>query len=177
MVSRANKKRFSLFIYICRYMCFYSRVLVLCMAIVMCSCVGEFKEISLNNINGFKLTKVDTKSIEGEINVSINNPNNKSFKIYKSKTSFIVAGAKLGEARIMKKVKIAANSSVDNTFVLHGDFKALNLGTIANITMGKPLVEIKGYIKAGKWFYKKKFPIDQKQKLSGQDFKGLLPGF
>jgi hypothetical protein len=88
-----------------------------------------------------------------------------------------VAGAKLGEARIVKKVKIAANSSVDNTFVLHGDFKELNLGTIANITLGKPMVEIKGYIKAGKWFYKKKFPIDQQQKLSGQSFKGLFPGF
>ena len=155
----------------------YCRVFVLSLVLFMCFCVREFKEISINNINSFKLTKMDAKGLEGEINVSINNPNNKSFKVYKSKATIFVGGAKLGEARIVKKVKIAANSSVDNTFVLHGDFKELNLGTIANITMGKPLVEIKGYIKAGKWFYKKKFPIDQQQKLSGQDFKGLLPGF
>ena len=120
---------------------------------------------------------MDLNSVEGEINVTINNPNNKSFKVYKSKAIVLVGGTKLGEARIVKKVKIAANSSVDNTFVLHGDFKGLNLGTLANITMGKPMVEINGYLKAGKWFYKKKFPIDQKQKISGQDFKGLLPGF
>ena len=153
------------------------RVLITSVVLFLSSCIGELKEISINNINGFKLTKIDTKSIEGEINVSINNPNSRSFKVYKSKAAFFVAGAKLGEARIVKKVKIAANSSVDNTFVLHGDFKELNLGTIANITLGKPMVEIKGYIKAGKWFYKKKFPIDQQQKLSGQGFKGLLPGF
>ncbi len=158
-------------------MSFYFRLLIISVTLFLSSCIGEFKEISVNNINGFKLTKMDTKSIEGEINVSINNPNTKSFKIYKSKAIFFVGESKLGEAKIVKKVKIAANSSIDNTFVLHGDFKELNLGTIANITMGKPLVEIKGYIKAGKWFYKKKFPIDQKQKLSGQNFKGLLPGF
>jgi len=120
---------------------------------------------------------MDLKSVEGEINVSINNPNSKSFKVYKSKATVFIGGSKLGEARIVKKVKIPANSSVDNTFVLRGDFKELNLGTISSITMGKPVVEIKGYLKAGKWFYKKKFPIDQKQKISGQDFKGLLPGF
>lgn len=154
-----------------------NRVLILGISLFMCSCIREFKEISINNINSFKLTKVDAKSIEGEINVSINNPNNTSFKVYKSKATVIVGGSKLGEARTVKKVKIAANSSVDNTFVLHGDFKELNIGTLANITMGKPVVEIKGYIKAGKWFYKKKFPIDQQQKLSGQSFKGLLPGF
>jgi LEA14-like dessication related protein len=153
------------------------KVLIASVTLFLSSCIGELKEISINNINSFNLTKMDAKSLEGEINVSINNPNSRSFKVYKSKATIFVGGSKLGEARIVKKVKIAANSTIDNTFVLHGDFKELNLGTIANITMGKPLVEIKGYIKAGKWFYKKKFPIDQKQKLSGQDFKGLLPGF
>jgi LEA14-like dessication related protein len=120
---------------------------------------------------------MDLKSMEAEINVSINNPNNRSFKVYRSKAIVSVGGSKLGTARILKKVKIQANSSIDNTFILQGDFKELNLGTIANITMGKPVVEIKGYIKAGKWFYKKKFPVDQQQKISGQDFKGLIPGF
>ena len=155
---------------------FFIRVLVFCIVLSMASCMGEFKEISINRINNFKITKMDMKGIEGEINVSINNPNNTSFKVYKSKAIILVGGAKLGTARIMKKVKIPANSSIDNTFILRGDFKGFDLGTIANITMGKPVIEINGYLKAGKWFYKKKFPIDQKQKISGQNFKGLLPG-
>jgi LEA14-like dessication related protein len=156
---------------------FFTKILIFCAAAFLFSCVGEFKQISINSINNFKVTKMDLKSVEGEINVTINNPNNKSFKVYKSKATVMVGGTKLGEAHIVKKVKIQANSSVDNTFILHGDFKELNLGTLANITMGKPVVEINGYLKAGKWFYKKKFPIDQKQKISGQDFKGLIPGF
>lgn len=156
---------------------FFTKILVFSLVIFLSSCIGEFKQISVNSINNFKLTKMDLKSIEGDITVSINNPNNTSFKVYKSKATVFVGGSKLGEARIVKKVKIPANSSVENTFSLRGDFKELNIGTISNITMGKPVVEIKGYLKAGKWFYKKKFPIEQKQKISGQDFKGLLPGF
>ena len=155
---------------------FFGRILVLYLAILMSSCIGGFKEISINRINNFKVTKIDTKSLEGEISVSINNPNNKSFKVYKSKATIYVGGAKLGAARILKNVKIPANSSIENTFILRGDFKELNLGTIASITMGKPLIEIKGYIKAGKWFYRRKFPVDQQKKISGQDFKGVLPG-
>jgi len=139
--------------------------------------VGELKEISINRITDFKLNKVDMKNIDAEVIVSINNPNNKSFKIYKSKAQIFVAGVDLGTARIVKKVKIPANSSIDNTFFLHGDLKNLNFGALANIAMGKPAVEIKGYLKVGKWFYKKKFPINQQQKISGKDFKGLLPGF
>ena len=156
---------------------FFTKILIFCTVAFLSSCISEFKEISINRINNFKVTKMDLKSIEGEINVSINNPNSTSFKVYRSKATVFVGGTKLGVAHIVKKVKIPANSSIDNTFVLRGDFKGLNLGTIANITMGKPMVEIKGYLKAGKWFYKKKFPIDQNQKISGQDFKGLLPGF
>ncbi|HKC69448.1 MAG TPA: LEA type 2 family protein [Bacteroidia bacterium] len=156
---------------------FFTKILLFSAIVSLTSCVGEFKEISVNSINNFKVTKMDLKSVEGEINVSINNPNNKSFKVYRSKATVFVGGSKLGTACIIKKVKIPANSSVDNTFSLRGDFKELNFTTLTNITLGKPLVEIKGYLKAGKWFYRRKFPIEQKQKISGQDFKGLLPGF
>lgn len=155
----------------------FNGILIFLMMALFSSCIGELKEISINNINNFKITKMDLKSVEGEINVSINNPNSKSFKVYRSKADVFVGGSKLGTAKIVKKVKIPANSSVENTFSLRGDFKGLNFGTITNIMAGRPAVEIKGYLKAGKWFYKKKFPIDQKQKISGQDFKGLIPGF
>jgi LEA14-like dessication related protein len=156
---------------------FFNKILILCCALSLCSCIGELKEISINQITNFKINKIDLKSIDAEISVSITNPNSKSFKIYRSRAEVFVVGSNLGTAKIVKKVKIPANSVIDNIFVLHGDFKDLNLGTLANITMGKPAVEIKGYLKAGKWFYKKKFPINEKQKISSQGFKGILPGF
>src|ERR1700757_1913568 len=116
---------------------FFTKILIFCVVAFLSSCVGEFKQISINSINNFKVTKMDLNSVEGEINVSINNPNNKSFKVYRSKATVFVGGSKLGTARIIKKVKIPANSSIDNTFSLRGDFKELNFTTLANITMGK----------------------------------------
>ncbi len=156
---------------------FFNKIIVFCLSLSLFSCVGELKEISINRITNFKINKIDLKSIDAEISVSIKNPNNKSFKVYKSKAQVFVGVTNLGAAKIVKKVKIPANSSIDNTFVLHGDFKDLNFSTLASITMGSPALEIKGYLKVGKWFYKKKFPINQQQKISGKDFKGLLPGF
>ena len=156
---------------------FFNKIIIFCLSLGLPSCVGELKEISINRITNFKINKIDLKSIDAEISVSIKNPNNKSFKIYKSKAQVFVGVTNLGTAKIVKKVKIPANSSIDNTFVLHGDFKDINFNTLASITMGNPAVEIKGYLKVGKWFYKKKFPINQQQKISGKDFKGLLPGF
>ena len=105
----------------------FNGILIFLMMALFSSCIGELKEISINNINNFKITKMDLKSVEGEINVSINNPNSKSFKVYRSKADVFVGGSKLGTAKIVKKVKIPANSSVENTFSLRGDFKGLNL--------------------------------------------------
>lgn len=121
---------------------------------------------------------MDIKSVEGEINVTITNPNNTSFKVYKSKADIYIGDTKMGVAKIKKKVKVDPNSSVEKNFILSGSLQGLNFGTLSGIMGGKsPVVQIKGYIKAGKWYYKKKFPVDQQQRLSGKDFKGMIPGF
>jgi LEA14-like dessication related protein len=153
-------------------------ILFILVGLSLTSCISEFKEISISKINGFNVTKMSSSGIEGEINVTITNPNNTSFKVYKSKADITYGDAKLGTARIVKKVKVPANSSIDHTFVLKGDLKDLSLASLPNLMMGKgKKMEINGYIKAGKWFYKKKFPIDEKQKIPSLDFKGGIPGF
>ena len=152
-------------------------ILIIISTLLLTSCIGEFKEISISRIDGFKVTKLSPSGIEGEINVTINNPNSTSFKIYRSKATIMYGDLKLGTARITKKVKIKANSNAPETFILKGDLKDMSIASLPNLLMGKgKQMEIKGNIKAGKWFYKKKFPIDQKQKMSGIDFMGAIPG-
>jgi LEA14-like dessication related protein len=153
-------------------------VLFVIIGLIQQSCISEFKEISVSRINGFKVTKMAASGIEGEINVTINNPNTTNFKVYRSRADIFYGDMKLGTAHIAKKVKVPANSSVDHTFFLKGDLKNVSMTSLPSLLMGKnQRIEIKGYIKAGKWFYKKKFPIDEKQKLKGLDFKGGIPGF
>jgi LEA14-like dessication related protein len=142
------------------------------------SCIGEFKEISVTRIDGFKVTKLSAAGIEGEINVTINNPNPMSFKVYRSRATIMYGDMKLGTARIAKKVKIGPNSNSPETFILKGDLKNVSFASLPELLAGRgKQMEIKGHIKAGKWYYKKKFPIDEKQKIPGIDLKGAFPGF
>ncbi|HXB40932.1 MAG TPA: LEA type 2 family protein [Bacteroidia bacterium] len=152
--------------------------LIIVAGLFMFSCIGEFKEISISSINDFKVTKLTPQGIEGEIKVTINNPNPIGFKVFRSKADIMYGDVKLGKAKLVKKVKIAANSSVEHTFLLKGNLKDASLSDIPGLLIGKnKQMEIKGYIKAGKWYYKKRFPIDEKQRLKGLDFKGGIPGF
>ncbi len=152
--------------------------MILLASLSLCSCVTEFKELSVSSIDDFKVTKLTADGIEGEIKVSIKNPNNMSFKVFRSKADIMYGGMKLGKAKIVKKVKIPANSSATHTFLLKGNTKDITIAELPGLLMGKnKQMEIKGYIKAGKLFIRKKFPIDQKQKLKGLDFKGGIPGF
>lgn len=156
----------------------WSNILAIFSVLLLSSCIGEFKELSISRINGFKVTNMSASGIEGEINVTISNPNNVAFKVYRSKAEITYGDTKLGTAHIAKKVKIPANSSIEHTFILKGDLKDVSLASLPGLLMGKnQKMEIKGHIKAGKWFYKKKFPIDEKQKIKGMDLKGGIPGF
>ena len=153
-------------------------ILIAALGFLLVSCIGEFKEVSISRIDGFKVTNVSPTGIDGEINVTINNPNSTSFKVYRSKAIIMYGDVKLGTAKTLRKVKIPANSNAPQTFVLKGDLKDVSFSSLPGLLMGKgKQMEIKGNIKAGKWFYKKKFPIDQKQKMPALDFKGSLPGF
>lgn len=152
--------------------------LIIAIALFLFSCISEFKELSVSSIDDFKVTKITKDGIEGEIKVSIKNPNSMSFKVFRSKADIIYGGMKLGKAKIVKKVKIPANSSATHTFYLKGNTKDMSIAELPGLLAGKnKQMEIKGYIKAGKFFYRKKFPIDEKQRLKGLDFKGGIPGF
>jgi len=157
---------------------FIRHFLIIVAGVFMFSCGTEFKEISVTSINDFKVTKLTAKGIEGEIKVSIKNPNNIAFKVFRSKAEIMYGDVRLGKAKIVKKVRIPANSSIEHTFILKGDLKDVSMMELPALLAGKnKQMEIKGYIKAGKLFYRKKFPINEKQRLKGLDLKGGIPGF
>lgn len=155
----------------------FRNIAIALIGLLMGSCIGELKEVSISSINDFKVTKLTTQGIEGEIKVTIKNPNSVAFKVFRSKADIMYGDVKLGKAKIARKVKVPANSSAEHTFLLKGDLKDVSMADIPGLLMGKnKQMEIKGFIKAGKWYYKKKFPIDEKQRLKGLDLKGGFPG-
>ncbi|MFN8116288.1 MAG: LEA type 2 family protein [Bacteroidia bacterium] len=138
----------------------------ICVSIFFMSC-KEFKEITVTNVDSFYMNKITTEKIEAEVNVKINNPNNTGFSIYPSEFEVIFSGIRLGKAKLDKRVHIDGKAEKVYTFKLNSkiaDMNPLDALRLLNLdNLGK--IEVKGELKAGKFFLKKKFPVNYTDKV------------
>lgn len=140
------------------------RHILFVMAALLCFSCKEFKEVEVIGVNNFKIEKVSLEGIEAKIELIIKNPNAMGFSIYPSEFDIIFSGLNLGKAKLKKRVHIAANAEKAYVFELNSSFKGMNLMDLTKLVSGSKLgsMEVKGDLKAGKFWIKKKFPIDYK---------------
>jgi LEA14-like dessication related protein len=140
--------------------------LILLASLFLFSCKG-FEEIKVTNVEGFYLNKLTLENIEAQVQVKINNPNSRGFNIYPSEFDVVFSGMKLGKAKLNQKVRIKPKSEEIYTFKLNSKLseinpmdalKLLNLGSLGNI-------EVKGELKVGKFYFKKKIPVNYSDKV------------
>ena len=144
--------------------------IVICFSTFLFSSCGEFKEIKVTNIEKARIINIDKDGLEAEIDVKIDNPNKIAFNIYKSNIDVKMNDNSIGVAHLKKKVRIKANAEDTYTFVVASKFDKLlsgggALGLLSLATSKTANITLKGDIKAGKLFYRKKFPIDNKQRV------------
>lgn len=127
----------------------------------------DFKEARCTGVKGFKINNVNAKGISAEVLLGIENPNNLGFSIYPSEFDVVFSGINLGKAKLNKRVHIDANTEKTYSFTLKSDFKNVNLMDIMKLMSGgsSGTVEVKGNLKAGKFYLKKKFPVDVKERV------------
>lgn len=128
----------------------------------------NYKEVQCTGVNGFKINKVSAQGIDADILLGIKNPNNVGFTIYKSEFDVVYSGVHLGKAKLSKRVRIRANAEETYSFNLKSDFKGANMMDIMKLAsgaMGKGMIEVKGDLKAGKLFIRKKFPVNVKERV------------
>ncbi|MBA3662652.1 MAG: LEA type 2 family protein [Bacteroidetes bacterium] len=127
----------------------------------------DFKEVQVTGVKGFKINKIDTKGINADLLLGIKNPNPMGFSIYRSEFDVVYNGINLGKARSSKRVHIGANTEETYSLNLKSDFKDINLMDIMKLVNGgggNGMVQVKGNLKAGKFYLKKKFPVDVKER-------------
>ncbi len=127
------------------------------------------KDPEYTGVKGFKINKINTEGIDGDIMLGIKNPNAFGFTIHKSEFDVSYSGVYLGKARLTEKVFIKGKAEETYSFNLKSDFKNVNLADVIKLLNGasnKGLLEVKGDLKAGKLLIRKKFPVDVKEKLS-----------
>lgn len=132
------------------------------------SSCNDFKELQCTGLNGFKVHKITTEGIDAEILLGIKNPNALGFSIYKSEFDITYSGVYVGKAKLLKRVHISAREEKTYSFVLRNDFKDVNLLDVMKLLSGatfKNLLEVKGELRVGKLFIKKRILIDRKEKV------------
>lgn len=127
-----------------------------------------FKEAECTGVKGFKVNKLDMSGIDADIQLGIKNPNGIGFSIYPSSFDVIYGGVNLGTAHSTRRVHINANSEKPYSFRLKSNFKNANFMDIMKLINGggKGMIEIKGNMKAGKFYLKKRFPVNIKEKVA-----------
>jgi len=136
------------------------------------SCKIQFQPLYIGSIENLKISKINFSGIEGEIAVSMMNPNKFGFIVYPSFFNLSISGIKVGKLEIKNKVPIPAHSEKSISLMITGKFKEIKIEDYMKILSGKfGEIEINGNVIAEKWFYKKRFEISHRQKIS----LGILP--
>lgn len=145
---------------------FYS-ILSSLLFLILTSC-QDFKDVTVTRINEFHVTKITAEGIEGQVSLNIKNPNSFGFNIYPSEFDVTFSGVNMGKAQLKQKTHIDANADKSYPFTINTSFKNVNLmditkllGSIDNLGA----IEVKGELRAGKFFYKKRIPVNLKDRI------------
>jgi LEA14-like dessication related protein len=148
------------------------RLLLIWLGCFLCLSCEEFKEVQVTGVKSFRVTKLNMEGIEAEVIVGIKNPNTKGFSIYPSEFDATFSGIKLGKAKLYKRVHIGANCEKPYVFKIKSSFKELNFMELSNLlnSQKRGNIELNGSLKAGKFYIKKRVPVNIKEKI---DLSGL----
>lgn len=143
----------------------YLNILAVCL---LCSC-GNLQELQLAGVKGFTVNQISTAGIDGDLLLTIRNPNRMAFTVFPSEFGITYSGVDLGKAKLTKKVRIRRNTEETYTFNVKSDFQNINLSDVMKILQGssfKSELGVKGELKAGRFLYRRKVPVDFKEKIS-----------
>lgn len=128
------------------------------------SSCAELQPCTITSIDSPKLNKLSREGIDAELSMRIKNPNQIGVVVFPSQFEGSVNGINIGKVNLTKKVRIKATSDEVQSFKIMADFSKLGLSDITKIlpvvSSGNITITLKGHIKAGKWYYKKKFPVE-----------------
>ncbi len=135
---------------------------------VLVSC-AEIKPATIGGVENPQVKNFSTAGVDFTFDMRIKNPNKMGVTVFPTAFDATVGGISIGKVKLNKKVRIKANSDNTSQFHIKSDFTKLNLTDIGNVvamvSSRSAEVSLKGEVKVGKWYYKKRFPIEFKKKI------------
>lgn len=141
-------------------------VVAIALGFLFSSC-EEYKDVECTGVKGFKVNAINMSGMEAEIILGIKNPNNTGFSIYPSEFDVVLSGIALGPAKLKQRVHIDGNTEKNYSFTLKSSFKDMNMMDIMKLVNSSSFgsIQVKGNLKAGKFYVKKKIPVNVKESL------------
>lgn len=138
---------------------------------------SEIKELIFKGMENFSVEKKNGKVYIG-FDYVIENPNKINFIIKPSSLFLKIADQDCGWVRIEEKIKIKKKSEKGYPFMMVGDasnFVKSAFSGIWGLITGEGIdFNIGGKIKAGLWFFKKKWPVDYTYKMTNEEFMSFF---
>lgn len=145
-----------------------SSILLLILLSFLISSCRNLKETTVTGVDQFFINKINTEGIDANLSLKIKNTNNFGFSIYPSEFDIIYNEMHLGKAKLNKRVHIDGNTERVYSFNLKSNLSDLNIFDVLQLlnTENRGKIEIKGDLKAGKFFMKKKFDVNYSEKVN-----------
>jgi LEA14-like dessication related protein len=139
------------------------------LSIGLFSC-AEIQPVTIGGVQNAKVKSLSTAGVDFTFDMKIKNPNKMRITVFPTFFDASVNGIDAGKIKIDKKVRIKANSDDIAEFHVKSDFSTLGLANIASVismvSSKSATVTLKGDVKAGKWYYRKKFPVEFKKQIN-----------
>ena len=143
--------------------------LVYCLISIGIYSCTNLEPVTMGGVENPKLKNISREGIEFDFGMKIKNPNKVRVTVFPSEFDATVNDISIGKIKLTRKVRIKANSDGVSEFSVKSDFSKLGLGDVTKVlsivTSKSASITVKGDIKAGKWFYKKRFPVDIKKTI------------
>ena len=136
---------------------------------VFISC-AEIKPATIGGVENPKVNNLSTAGADFTFEMRIKNPNNMGVTVFPSSFDANVNGIDVGQVKMDKKVRIKANSDNVSEFHIKSDFSKLGMKDLASViglvASKSATVTLKGDVRVGKWYYKKRFPVELKKTVN-----------
>ncbi len=143
------------------------QILIFIFSAVLLGACSVFETPELVSFDGYKLNEMNANNIKVNLDVVIDNPNWYAIKVKNAAVDLFVEDNKLGEIKINEKIKMKRKKeskiAVPLTLELEQGAMIKMVGWAVRDSIN---LQFRGYVKAGTFFFYKKFPVDLKKNIS-----------
>ena len=148
----------------------YLLSIVYCLLSILLFSCAELQPVTIGGVENPQLKSLSNQGVEFDFGMKIKNPNHVGVTVFPSSFDATINGVNVGKIKLSKRVRIKANSDESPVFHVNSDFSKLGFADLASvlpmIVSKRGDVTLNGNIRVGKWYYKRKFPIDLKKAIN-----------